>query len=65
MDKLLNFIDADTSKKDKHWTMSVVRGYFEKVLSFKVEKNGETTIRIYLQDTGLALSQIDINQEID
>jgi len=59
------FIDADTSKKDKHWTMSVVRGYFEKVLSFKAEKDGETTIRIYLQDTGLALSQIDINQKID
>lgn len=56
------FVDADTSKKDKNWTMSVVRGYFEKTLSFKVEKEGETTIRIYLQDTGLALSQIDIDK---
>ncbi|WP_140484732.1 glycosyl hydrolase 115 family protein [Flavobacterium sp. GSA192] len=56
------FVDADTSKKDKNWTMSVVRGYFEKLVPFKVEKEGETTIRIYLQDTGLALSQIDIDK---
>ncbi|GGF28641.1 glycosyl hydrolase 115 family protein [Flavobacterium limi] len=54
------FIDTDNSKKNKNWTMSVVRGYFEKVLPFKVEKTGETKIRIYLQDTGLALSRIDI-----
>ncbi|MCI9846000.1 glycosyl hydrolase 115 family protein [Flavobacterium pectinovorum] len=55
------FIDTDNSRKDKNWTMSVVRGYFEKNISFKVDEEGETKIRIYLQDTGLALSRIDID----
>ncbi|KDN56370.1 glycosyl hydrolase 115 family protein [Flavobacterium seoulense] len=56
------FVDADTSKKDKNWTLSVVRGYVDKKIKFNIDKEGQTTIRIYLQDTGLALSQIDINK---
>ncbi|WP_163406904.1 glycosyl hydrolase 115 family protein [Flavobacterium ajazii] len=54
------FVDTDNSKKGKNWTMSVVRGFYEKVLPFKVDKDGQTKIQIYLLDTGLALSRIDI-----
>lgn len=56
------FVDADNSREDKNWSASVVRGYFEKLISFKIDKEGTTKIRIYILDTGLALSQIDINQ---
>lgn len=56
------FIDTDNSKEDKNWSASIVRGYFEKQTSFKIEKEGTTKIRIYILDTGLALSRIDINQ---
>lgn len=57
------FVDTDNSKEDKNWSASVVRGYFEKLLSFKLEKEGKTKIRIYILDTGLALSRIDIQQQ--
>lgn len=57
------FIDTDNSKEDKNWSASVVRGYFEKQIPLKIEKKGTTKIRVYILDTGLALSRIDIKQE--
>ncbi|RVT72002.1 hypothetical protein EOD40_16440 [Flavobacterium sufflavum] len=54
------FIDTDNSKEDKNWSASVVRGYFEKQIPLKIEKKGAAKIRVYILDTGLALSRIDI-----
>lgn len=56
------YIDTDNSREDKIWSASVVRGYFEKLVPFKTEKEGSVKIRIYILDTGLALSRIDINK---
>lgn len=56
------YIDTDNSREDKIWSASVVRGYFEKLVPFKTEKEGPVKIRIYILDTGLALSRIDISK---
>ncbi|MEL1242544.1 glycosyl hydrolase 115 family protein [Flavobacterium flavipallidum] len=57
------FLDTDNSREDKNWSASIVRGYFEKQLAFATEKEGIVKIRIYILDTGLALSRIDINKQ--
>jgi hypothetical protein len=43
--------------------MNILRGYSEAVMPVTVTKDGETTICVYLPDTGLALSRIDIKQD--
>ncbi|MFT4061250.1 MAG: glycosyl hydrolase 115 family protein [Edaphocola sp.] len=53
-------VDIQSSKTDKAWAANIVRGYAEAAVSVTVTKSGKNTIRIYLLDTGLSLSRIDI-----
>lgn len=56
------FADVNNPKEDRTWKMNILRGYSEAVVPFTISKDGETTLRVYLLDTGLALSRIDIRK---
>jgi hypothetical protein len=58
----LQFADVNNPKEDRTWKMNILRGYSEATLPITINKDGETIIRVYLMDTGLALSRIDIQQ---
>lgn len=57
------FADVDNPREDKVWKANLLRGYSEAIIPLDIAKAGESTIRIYLMDTGLALSRIDIEAE--
>ncbi|MFT4032564.1 MAG: glycosyl hydrolase 115 family protein [Siphonobacter sp.] len=54
------FADVNNPQEDKVWKASLLRGYSEAILPIQISKDGNVTIRIYLLDTGLALSRLDI-----
>lgn len=54
------FIDFNHPKEDKKWSANILRGYTESNIPLKIEHAGKTTVRIYLMDTGLALSRLDV-----
>lgn len=57
------FADVNNPKEDRTWKMNVLRGYSEATLPVTVTKDGETKIRVYLMDTGLAVSRLDIDRK--
>lgn len=57
------FVDVSQAGDEKKWKINLMRGYSEEIVPININKEGESIIRIYLLDTGLALSRIDINHE--
>ncbi len=55
------FVDVNQSGSEKKWKINIMRGYSEATVPVNIDKEGESIIRVYLLDTGLALSRIDIN----
>ncbi|MFV0565990.1 MAG: glycosyl hydrolase 115 family protein [Flavobacteriaceae bacterium] len=64
-DEKVKFEDVDHPRKDLKWSTNIMRGYSEAKIPFEVEKSGKSTIKVYLMDTGLVLSRIDINRKND
>ncbi len=56
-------LDIDNPQEDIKWKTDILQGYTAATLPFEVTKDGIQTIRIYLQDTGLALSLVDIQHQ--
>ncbi len=56
------FVDVNHSKEDRIWSVNVIHGYSEAIIPVNNDKDGDKLIRIYLLDTGLALSRIDISE---
>jgi hypothetical protein len=54
------FVDVNQAHDDKKWMLNLLRGYSETTLPINIGKDGKSTVRIYLLDTGLALSRVDI-----
>lgn len=55
------FVDVNQSRDEKKWKINIMRGYSEETVPVTVNNDGDSTIRIYLLDTGMALSRVDIN----
>ncbi|HEX7905278.1 MAG TPA: glycosyl hydrolase 115 family protein [Chitinophagaceae bacterium] len=56
----VQLLDINNPQEDMKWKTAILQGYTEAIIPLQIAKNGITTIRIYLLDTGLALSKIDI-----
>ena len=54
------FVDIDNPQEDKRWKTDILRGYSESTLPLRITNKGVTKVRIYLLDTGLALSKVDV-----
>lgn len=52
-------LSVNNPKEDETWRANVVRGFSKADMKIEIYKTGDTVIRIYLLDTGLALSRID------
>jgi hypothetical protein len=57
------FLDIDNPQEDLAWKTAILRGYSVASMPISVTKEGLTTIRIYLLDTGLVLSKVDVQNE--
>ena len=61
----LQVVDINAARgKEKNrnvdWATNVVRGYASGKTTHSVDKDGRSTIRVYLLDAGLAVSEIEI-----
>jgi hypothetical protein len=56
----VKLLDIDNPQEDKTWKTDILRGYSEATVPLSITKEGKTVIRVYLLDTGLALSSVDI-----
>ncbi len=56
------FVDMNQARDDRKWKTNLLRGYSEVLLPFSVTTASPTIVRIYLLDTGLALSRLDCNK---
>ncbi len=54
-------LNIDNSQEDMRWKEAVLRGYTGFGLPYETDKNETATLRVYLLDTGLALSTIEVN----
>jgi len=59
-DAAIQFVDIDNPQEDKRWKTDILRGYSESTLPLRITNKGVTKVRIYLLDTGLALSKVDV-----
>ncbi|QGW27534.1 glycosyl hydrolase 115 family protein [Phnomibacter ginsenosidimutans] len=59
-DAAIQFVDIDNPQEDKRWKTDILRGYSESTLPLHITNKGITKVRIYLLDTGLALSKVDV-----
>jgi hypothetical protein len=57
------FVDVNNPSENRTWKDNLLRGYSEAILPFSVDQKGTTTLRVYLLDTGLALSRLDIDRQ--
>lgn len=55
--------DIDNPQEDVKWKKDILRGYSEVMMPLQMTKSGEAVIRIYLLDTGLALSKVEVGNE--
>jgi len=51
---------ADEKNRNVDWATNVVRGYASGKTTHTVDKDGQSTIRVYLLEPGLAVSEIEI-----
>ncbi|HMU56756.1 MAG TPA: glycosyl hydrolase 115 family protein [Chitinophagaceae bacterium] len=58
----VQLLDIDNPQEDKRWKTDILRGYTEASLPVEITKEGKTVVRVYLLDTGLALSKVDIRE---
>lgn len=56
----VKLLDIDNPQEDKTWKTDILRGYSEAVAPLSVTKDGTVSIKVYLLDTGLALSKVDV-----
>lgn len=54
------FADVNNPKEDEIWRENVLRGYSQAKFSFEFKEAAYHTVRIYILDTGLALSRIEL-----
>jgi hypothetical protein len=59
----IQLLDINNSQEDMKWKTAILRGYSEAIVPVQIAKDGITTIRVYLLDTGLAVSKIDIQEQ--
>lgn len=58
----VQLLDFDNPQEDKRWKTDILRGYTEASLPVEITKEGKAVVRVYLLDTGLALSKVDIRE---
>ncbi|MFN8251872.1 MAG: glycosyl hydrolase 115 family protein [Ferruginibacter sp.] len=58
----VQYLDIDNPQEDKKWRADILRGYTEAKVSLEITDNAVTRIRIYLLDTGLALSKVHVQE---
>lgn len=56
-------LDIDNPQEDKTWKTDILRGYSEAITPLNITKDGVVAIRVYLLDTGLAVSKVDIQNK--
>ncbi|MCW3807115.1 glycosyl hydrolase 115 family protein [Plebeiibacterium marinum] len=56
------FFDVNHDRKDGKWKKHVLQGFAEAKFHLNIQKEGNAEIKIYLLDTGLAISRIDIDK---
>ncbi|NCU02798.1 MAG: hypothetical protein GXC73_02325 [Chitinophagaceae bacterium] len=56
----VKLLDIDNPNEDKRWKTDILRGYTEAVMPLTVTANGVTVVRVYLMDTGLVISKIEV-----
>lgn len=56
------FVDFNNPKEDKVWSANVLRGFAQSEINVNFIRSLNNTVRVYLMDTGLALSRIDLIQ---
>lgn len=61
-DGSMQYLDIDNPQEDKRWKTDILRGYTEAALPLSITKDGITRLRIYLLDTGLALSKVEVQE---
>ena len=55
-----SFVDFVNLKEDKKWSANVLRGFAESTIPFTSTKAQKVKVRLYLMDTGLAVSRLDM-----
>ena len=53
-------VNIETKADTKEWDVNVLRGYSQGETAYTFEKDKEVSIRIYLTQPGLVISQIEI-----
>ena len=56
----VQIVDLKSLSETKPWEANVLRGYTQGETVFKADKAGEHTVRIYLLDPGLVISQLEV-----
>lgn len=56
----VKLLDIDNPQEDNTWKTDILRGYSEAIVPLSITKNGTVSIKIYLLDTGLALSKVEV-----
>jgi hypothetical protein len=56
------FVAVNQARDDRKWKTNLLRGYSDVILPLKVNDNPSTKITIYLLDTGLVLSRLDVTK---
>lgn len=54
------WLDINNPEENKTWKTDILRGFSEAVIPVAVKGNEKLKIRIYLMDTGLALSSVEL-----
>lgn len=53
-------VNVDPARSKRYWNNDVLRGYSVGETEFAIEQSLQTAIRIYIMDTGLALSRLEV-----
>lgn len=53
-------INVDVSRRKSIWIPAVLRGYSQGESLFDIEQSLQTSIRIYIMDTGMAISRLEL-----
>lgn len=54
------FLDVHYDRYDELWKTNVLRGFIPLETSLTVQEKGEISVKIYIMDTGLAISRLDV-----
>ncbi len=59
-DGAAQLLDINNPEENLKWKTDILRGYSEAVVPLRVMQDGVTKVRVYLLDTGLAISEVDV-----